>query len=140
MSDDLKRLERTLISGPPFQLIIIEISSEENLYQSISKITKLLVERKKSEILEIDDIPDVATLEDNLESIVNSGTRVIHIVGGINWFNSKRWDHLNIRRERIASKVRANLILYLNAEMIGQFGCNAVDFWTWRSGIYCITD
>jgi len=95
---------------------------------------------EKSEILEIDNISDVAMLQEKLESIAKSGKSIIHIVGGIKWFDRTRWTNLNIRRENISSKVRARLIFWLNAEKIGQFATYATDFWSWRSGIYRIAD
>ncbi|MBK6850525.1 MAG: hypothetical protein IPG93_02665 [Burkholderiales bacterium] len=135
--DDFQRLTRSLLHGPRFQWLLVEAPNDLLRAQVLHAIEQVLhAATLGSARLALDaQLLDVPELEAAL--IARSGTcEVVHVLGRRGWFDRKRWDAFNVRRERIASQARAKLIFWLDTEAIEAISVSAPDLWAWRTGVY----
>ncbi|MDO4242285.1 MAG: tetratricopeptide repeat protein [Actinomyces sp.] len=86
---------------------------------------------------------DPAADAEDLEQMIVAAAKVsdvIHLSGAPEWLTPKRWQGLNIRRERLADSARARLVWWLHPEGVAAMADQAPDLWAWRSGVYSFLD
>jgi tetratricopeptide (TPR) repeat protein len=135
--DDFQRLAKSVVHGPPFQLVFIDCADSRYRERVIDSLGEVLrPARLRSSRLPLSErVHDAAALEARLRHHA-AQAEVVHIVGAAHWFNAARWDELNQRRERLARDARARLVFWLNAEAIALLSLHGQDLWAWRSGVY----
>ncbi len=135
--EDFQRLVRTLLHGPAFQWLLVDAADEQLRRQVMAALDKVLVAAglRTSHLPLGRKIVDVATLEQRL---IRQAIKVdvVHVLGPHGWFDAKRWDEFNVRRERLASRTAARLVFWLDAEAIALASHGAPDLWAWRGGVY----
>ncbi len=135
--DDFQRLVRTLVHGPAFQWLLVDAADERLRQQVLAALDKVLIGAglRTSRLPLGRKIVDIATLEQRLIRQATTAD-VVHVFGPHGWFDAKRWDEFNVRRERLASRAPARLVFWLDAEAIALASRGAPDLWAWRSGVY----
>lgn len=134
-ADDFRRLSRSLILGPPFQLYLAEFGDSSYRDWVIRRLDDdLRVAGLNSARVVLNDVPDVPTLEAELREKA-AGAQVVHLLDGESWFDPARWDAFNARREAVARDVRARLVLWLHPDQVAAMPDRAADWWSWRTGI-----
>lgn len=61
---------------------------------------------------------------------------VVHVLVAPEWFTRKRWDALNVRRERIAGNARCRMLFWLHTAGVVDLCILAPDLRYWRTGVY----
>lgn len=135
--DDFQRLVRTLVHGPAFQWLLVDAADERLRQQVLAALDRVLIGAglRTSRLPLGRKIVDIATLEQRLIRQARTAD-VVHVVGPHGWFDAKRWDEFNVRRERLAARAPARLVFWLDAEAIALASRGAPDLWAWRSGVY----
>jgi hypothetical protein len=135
--DDVLRLTRTLFYGPQFQWLLVEAPDENLRCEVMAALDKVLYPAGlgTNRLPLSHKIKDVPMLE---EQLVNNARRdpVVHLIDRTGWLHARRWEVSNIRRERLATKTRAQLVFWLDAKAIALASSHAPDIWAWRGGIY----
>ena len=135
--DDFLRLSRTLVHGPAFQWLLVDAPDENLRKQVMTALDDVLraAGMSTSRLPLSDRIADVAVLEDRLVKNARASA-VVHVIGRPGWFDEKRWDAFNVRRERLAAQARSRLVFWLDADAIALASRGAPDLWAWRGGVY----
>ncbi len=135
--DEFQRLAKSVVHGPPFQLLFIDCADNRYRDRVIDSLGEVLrpARLRQSRLPLSGGVRDAAALELRLRQHA-ARADVVHVVGSSPWFNAKRWDDLNQRRERLARDARARLLFWLNAEAITLLSQHGQDLWAWRSGVY----
>ena len=134
---EFRRLAKGIVHGSPFQLLFIDCADSIYRDRVIDSLGDLLNEAR----LRVSRLPigaglrDAAAFERRLRQRA-ANADVVHVLGSRAWFNTERWDKLNLRRERLASGARARLLFWLDADSIAQLAQHAPDLWAWRGGVY----
>ena len=136
--DEFARLARLIHARPgKFQLLVIDCRSEILRDRVIGKLNEMLaIAGRVSERLALtrDAYADFAAVESAL-STLSGKADVIHVTGGAVWFDAVSWESFNIRREAIAQRVKANILLWLDAESVAAMAGIAIDLWAWRASV-----
>ncbi len=133
---DFIRLTRTVLHGPTFQWLLIDAPDDRLRDRVLHALERVLrAARMDSSRLPLASLADVPDFERQLVTHAK-GCPVVHVMGRRDWFDAKRWDAFNVRRERIAANARARLLFWLDAEAIAEASRGAPDLWAWRSGVY----
>jgi len=135
---DFQRLLKDLCYGSRFQLLILDCRDERLRELLIARIDEVLEGRRLRPArlrLAPDDPADVPALEAVLATLA-ADHDAIHITGADAWLTDPRWRALNIRREAIAERAPARLLLWLTPEQVSRLPDLAPDLWAWRSGVF----
>lgn len=85
-------------------------------------------------------------LEDCLAATASAGARAIQLMDFDQWLLDagvdapRRLGHMNLRREGFADRVTAPVLLWLRPDTLRLLSREAVDLWSWRTGIFEIAD
>jgi hypothetical protein len=135
---DFQRLLKDICYGSRFQLLIVECRDERLRERLIPRIDAVLTGRKLRAgrlRLTLDDPPDVPALEAALADLAKDHD-AIQVTGANAWLTEPRWRALNIRREALAERAPARLLLWLAPEQVARMPDLAPDLWAWRSGVF----
>ena len=135
--DEFQRLVKSVVHGPPFQLLFIDCADSryrDRVIDGLGEVLRL-ADLRSSRLPLSARVPDAAALEARLRQHA-AKAEVVHVIGSGPWFNPARWDDLNQRRERLARDARARLLFWLNTEAIALLSQHGQDLWAWRSGVY----
>ncbi len=86
------------------------------------------------------------SLENSLAATVAAGARAVQLMGFDQWLLDagvdapRRLGHMNLRREGFADRVAAPVLLWLRPDALRLLSREAVDLWSWRTGIFEIAD
>ena len=135
--DEFQRLAKSVVHGPPFQLLFIDCADSRYRDRIIESLGEVLrpAKLRSSRLPLSPGVRDAAALEARLRQHAAKAD-VVHLVGSAQWFDATRWDELNQRRERLARDARARLVFWLDAQAISLLSLHAQDLWAWRSGVY----
>lgn len=135
--DEFQRLSKTLVHGPPFQLVIVDCTDERLRKRVLDALDEVLgAAHLAFSTLSLDPaVEGAADLEAQLVEYAQKND-VVHVFGASSWFDDSRWDAFNARRERVAQAARARLVFWLAPAAVNQMSAKAPDLWAWRSGVY----
>jgi len=139
---EMQRLVKVLRYGSQFQTIFVEIADPVLRESLISRLDEVLTGGKKSFKVDLSDLiwQDVGEFKAMLLKKNMEGVGIIHLVNGDVWFNDDRLHWLNIQREALAHALKCRLVFWLPASSLDQIALQAADLWSWRSGVYDLSD
>ena len=133
---ELGRLARAVGHGPDFQILLVEAVADEARRMAREAIDHTAEERGLR-VAEVcwDPVADAEGLEQLIVAAA-ADADLIHLFGNPEWLTPKRWQGLNIRRDRLAESARARLVWWLHPQNVTEMATQAPDLWAWRGGVY----
>ena len=136
--ESFARLAKLIRARPgKFQLLIADCRDEPLRDRLIQDLDAALQggDRHTAQLrLNAREYPDFAAVERTLTALAQTHG-AIHMTGGPGWFDAARWAEFNIRRESVAQRVKASLLLWLDPESIADLAKTAIDLWAWRAAV-----
>jgi tetratricopeptide (TPR) repeat protein len=135
---DFQRLVKTLRFGSKFQFLFADC--EDELYRDvlIASVRNVMAAADfpcAQLIVEPESTSNFETFEIQLKAVASEHA-IVHVLGANAWFNQQRWIEFNIRREAIASHVKAKLIFWLDTSSLRLAALYSPDIWAWRSAVF----
>lgn len=140
---DFKRFKKSVLHGPPFQLMLVGVDSTAMRESCIARIDQVAKDEgglSEAAIVHLQvsaaTHPSVREFVTQVQELNNAGVRVVHVVPDPDWLTQPIARALNIFREGIFHAATGRLVLWLTEAEIHCLAVNAPDLWSWRSGPY----
>lgn len=134
---EFRRLRRMLGSGENFRLIFAQFNDPRVRAEVIRRVA-LVAAETLTLTLDHERFPAFHSLEDTIAEKAPHH-RVIHLVEVERWLNAGDRERLiawfNYRREKLAERSPAAVVLWLLEPTVKEFAIGAPDFWAWREGV-----
>jgi tetratricopeptide (TPR) repeat protein len=135
--ESFQRLCKTLLYGPPFQLVLVDCEDDvvhRSLIETLNSVLRS-ADLRVAQVRVHAHVADVASLERRMHRAAGKAD-VVHLRGVDTWFDASRWEAFNLLRDRLAREAKARWVFWLNAQCLRSMASHAMDLWAWRSGVY----